>query len=182
MLESADQPLLQHVAAAQQQTSKVLTASEIDERSVTLDEVEGCFGTSTSQLLNNWPAQYLLFFWTTVVHLQIRLVTTQDPKTFAEYAASSFPKILDAQGNEAGSLCRTRAGTPPQADGSCQAEFIEVGRRRDPELPEEIVPPRVLVLQIKRDETGVAHRVNYGEVDMLAWEAAKPQSNLIILA
>lgn len=59
---------------------------------------------------------------------------------------------------------------------------MELGRRGDLDVPPEILPRMVLVLEISRDELGVAEMFNYGEVEVEAWEGAEPKACVVALA
>lgn len=56
-----------------------------------------------------------------------------------------------------------------------------VGQRSDPDIPPEIMPPMILVLQVERDEDGILRRLNFGEIEFGAWEAAKGPDCLVAL-
>ena len=102
--------------------------------------------------------------------------TTNEDRPTGAHQSLYIPGIEDPAGHEVGKMCKAFS-----AGQGAYAELIEVGRREDPSLPVEIMPPQVLVLQIDRDENDLASRVNIGELTLDAWESACPAACLVAL-
>jgi len=136
--------------------------------------------------LSTFADEYVLFFWTesaffTIDQSSIPKVTKDATiNDFSAYANEPRPILRDHVGKEAGTVCKMA----PQHWESYKnkngpEEFILVGRRSIPEIPE--ILPVILAMQIEWIE-GVAYRVNMAEIREDAWLEAGPERKLIAMA
>lgn len=162
--------------------SKLWSNDQISSRKLSLSDIQSHLPRLTPKRLAEYPDSYLLFFETFSTHFTVRCNQKSAAVSFNDYADSAPPFVLDSRDGDrvVGRLCRVPDGemsTEPYT-----AEFIKVGERSDPGIPAEIMPPMALVLQIKRDDDGVAQRLNFGDIELDAWESAKPKACIIALA
>ena len=147
---------------------------------ITFADVQEHLPRLTPELLAEYPAEHMLFFRTRSARFKISRGTvrhaTNEDRPNGAFQSFYIPGIQDQAGYEVGKMCKTY-----YAGQDSYVELIEVGRREDPSLPVEIMPPQVLVLQISRDENDLASRVNIGELTLDAWETACPTACLLAL-
>jgi hypothetical protein len=180
----AESRCFQHVTHSRnpsESDSRLWTKNEIHFGLPSLSDLESHLPYLTSERLAEYPDSHLLFFRTTSAYFTTCCNKTSVPVSFVGHDSSTLPLVLDPRDGDkvVGILSRVPAdqiSTEPST-----AEFIKIGLRSDANLPPEIMPPKVLVLQIERDEDGVARRLNYGEIELGAWEAAEPQECLVAL-
>lgn len=150
-------------------------------REVTPQDIVDNITDLNDEKLSLFPDDYLLFFWTSSVFLTVHAPPSRGDKqlSFREYAGERRPRVTDLAGNEVGNVCKMFDDhwTHPASAGV--HEFIILGRRHIPEVPE--FPATVLALQIERVD-GIAYRTNYAEIEETAWMAAGPRETLIALA
>lgn len=153
--------------------------ADIDVHSVSLSHMQEYLPQLTPELLAQHPDEHIIFFMTHSARFSISYQTTARVN-FTDYWSSTWPIIKDSTDTGVGNMCRMSFESVGAGDSS-DVELIEVGRKQDPNIPEEILPPMVIVLHINRDSSGLATRVNIGEVELKAWEAADPSPCLVAL-
>ncbi|KAK4501685.1 hypothetical protein PRZ48_007494 [Zasmidium cellare] len=151
----------------------------IDARKFTVTDLQTHLPLLTPEQLSLIPDEHVLFFWATTTTFTVDYHQTKEGVTFQEYADWAWPAVQDDSGQTVGKMNRLASNT---SQNKRRVELIELGRRGDPEVPPEIMPQMVLVLEICRDELGIASRVNYGEIEVEAWEASGPEACLVALA
>jgi hypothetical protein len=180
------------------------------EHVVTLDLISRFYPSLTSSALATIPEYHILFFWTSVAIFRVTPVSGEKSfvplydsvaqmacsrcKTLEQHRSGALepeggtleslppspPHILDASGSVVGSTCRMtseyfRIGSYDTG----MHEFIVIGRRHVEELGDEF-PAQLLVMQVEMKD-GIYHRVNIGEIEENAWDAAGSEWRLIAL-
>ena len=173
---------LEHVTHAKLPIERSLLFSKdsIHGHEITFADIREHLPRLTPELLAEYPPEHILFFHTRSARFKISLGivrdTTNEDRPTGASQSFYIPGIEDQAGHEVGKMCKAFS-----AGQDSYVELIEVGRREDPSLPVEIMPPQVLVLQIDRDENDLASRVNIGELTLDAWESACPAACLVAL-
>lgn len=145
---------------------------------VSLDDISEYLPELTQPRLQEVPDEHVLFFWASTAFFQAHMseVEERQLETWSGYAAAKRPVIHDLKGVVVGERNFVSSATMRGLDSSL-AEFIAVARRKIADLD---LPATVLTLQIRWVD-GVAQRLNYAEIDEIAWEEASPTWKLIAL-
>lgn len=182
---SAHSRCFEHVACSglhPGSASSLWSSHEISSATPLLSELQSHQPRLTPECLAEYPDSHLLFFRTSSAHFTTRCNQTSSPSSFADYGNSAPPSVFDPRDGSrvVGRLCRVQGDEI--RTGLVTAEFIMVGWRGDLDLPEEVMPRMALVFQVERDQNGIARRVNFGEIELGAWESANPQDCVVALA
>ncbi|KAK2616001.1 hypothetical protein N8I77_002721 [Diaporthe amygdali] len=145
---------------------------------LSLDDISESLPELTQPRLQEVPDEHVLFFWASTAFFQAHMSEVEERQlaTWSDYAAAKRPVIHDLKGVVVGERNFVSSATMRGLDSSL-AEFIAVARRKIADLD---LPATVLALQI-RWVAGVAQRLNYAEIDEVAWEEASPTWKLIAL-
>jgi hypothetical protein len=169
--------------------SDLCTDGNIQQQKFSLGQVKQHLPNLTEEALARFPDEHLLFFWTDSAFFTVAQAKNSRPSTsIIDYSSQPRPSVQDNSGNDVGFACKIGYQNRSDFVGSgedCPKEFVAVGRRQVPGIPEilgeEICPPRVLTLQIERDEYGVSVGVKFAEIDLKTWINAEPKVTLIAL-
>lgn len=170
-------------------SSGLYTTMYIQEQQVTFQDAQEHIPTLTEPILAAYAWEELLFFWTTTASFTVtHSIRPKATQGFLEYHAESRPRVLDEDGNEVGRTCKLGQHKTADAffkDEIHTAEFLAIGRREMPPVPEEfqdeIGPPMVLALQVERNDAGIYSRVNFAEIRESVWERVRSDAKLVAL-
>lgn len=150
---------------------------------VTVNDLKTHLHQVSERTLLSRPDEYIVFFWASCARFTVHYdppLATATFKSYYGYGTEELPKVLSVNKTVVGTLCRMSEGhwknNPP--DDTLE-DFVAVGRRSVPEIPD--YPAKILAMQIKRGDDGLAIRINMAEIEEQAWTTAERAWKLVAL-